>query len=267
MDNGDHVGIVYRLFTDDPSVDMEVTLDSAGDSLPYSLALPFTLPDSGATEWHFDTAGAIVEFDREQLPDAARHYVTTRRFIRMQTESLALSIATPDLPLWKFGGMFFAPTRQLDPAERSPVTLAWLANNYWEVNFLANQSGRTRYRFRLLPHAREAINASYTRALPYAVSPRIHAYRQLGPIRSTTESLLELRGEGVSLESVTKIGSHTLLTILNLCDTATMITISPGALKWTEAWQARMDGTPVTQLAGGRMALTPRGVHGVLLLT
>ena len=267
MENGDHVGIVYRLFTDDPSVDMEVTLDSAGDSLPYSLALPFTLPDSGATQWHFDTAGAIVEFDREQLPDAARHYVTTRRFIRMQTESLALSIATPDVPLWKFGGMFFAPTSQLDPAERSPVALAWLANNYWEVNFLANQSGRTRYRLRLLPHVREAIDASYTRALPYAVSPRVHAYRQLGPIRSTTESLFELRGDGVSLESVTKIGSHTLLTILNLRDTVTMITISPGALEWIEAWQARMDGTPVTQLTGGRMALTPRGVHGVLLLT
>ncbi|RYG23031.1 hypothetical protein EON82_15275, partial [bacterium] len=36
MGNGDRVTVTYRLFAGDPSVDLEVTLDSAGDARPYS---------------------------------------------------------------------------------------------------------------------------------------------------------------------------------------------------------------------------------------
>lgn len=166
MDNGDRVTVTYRLFANDPTADIEAILDSAGDPKPYSLALPFTLPEAGQTTWHFDTAGALVEFDKEQLPDACRHYVTARRFVRMQTDDAAFSVATPDLPLWKFGGMFFAPTSQLQAEDRKPAMLAWLSNNYWEVNFLANQTGQTRYRFRLIPHALEPVAESYIRPSP-----------------------------------------------------------------------------------------------------
>ena len=268
MDNGDRVTVLYRLFADASMVDVDVVLDSAGDPEPYSLALPFTLPVQGDTTWHFDTAGALVEFDREQLPNAARHYVTTGRFVRMQTEGAALSIATPDLPLWKFGGMFFAPTDQLDPAARRPAMLAWLANNYWEVNFLANQTGQSRFRFRLLPHRSEPVEASFTRALPYAVPPRLHAYREMGPVRSTSGSLLQVEGDGLSLESVASDGADTILTLLNLRNGLNEATIRPGVLPWQEAYTASLDGTPqahLSKLADGawKLKLPPRALQCV----
>ena len=270
MDNGDEVEIVYRLFADDPSVDMEVTLTSAGDARPYSLALPFVLPEAQGRAWHFDTAGAVVEFDREQLPNAARHFVTARRFVRAATERSALSIATPDLPLWMFGGMFFAPSDALKPEARRAVAVAWLANNYWEVNFVANQTGRTRYRLRLLPHAPEPIGASVLRALPYAVAPRVHAYRGLGELQSAAGSLLRIEGEGAVLEALTRQDGDAVLAFENLLSTPNSIVLYPAAGSWSGACYARLDGTPMAVLgqtpeAGWKVDLAPRAVIGVRL--
>jgi hypothetical protein len=60
------------------------------------------------------------------LPETARHYVMARRFVGTQTSASTLTIATPDLPLWKFGGMFFASSRELNPADAAPH--AWLGS-------------------------------------------------------------------------------------------------------------------------------------------
>jgi len=249
MENGGRVTVVYRLFADDPTVDIETILDSAGDSKPYSLALPFTLPEAGQTTWHFDTAGALVEFDKEQLPDACRHYVTARRFVRMQTGDAAFSIATPDLPLWKFGGMFFAPTSQLNPEDRKPAMLAWLSNNYWEVNFLANQTGQTRYRFRLIPHLPEPVADSYLRALPHAFPPRLHAYRELGPFSRTEGSLFHLEGDGVLLESIWREEGDMIVTLSNLRENPTVAILRPETLTWERMSYATMDGNPGIDIA------------------
>lgn len=270
MENGDRVTVDYSLFADDPSVDVEVILESGGDAKPYSLALPFTLPEVGPTTWHFDTAGAVVEFDREQLPDSARHYVTARRFVRMETEATALSVATPDLPLWKFGGMFFAPTNQLNPADRRPTMLAWLANNYWEVNFLANQTGQSRFRFRLLPHSPEPVSASYARALPHTAPPRLHGYRELGPTLNEQEQLFKLDGEGFVMESVVRRPDETVLVLMNLLEKSSEVSIQEGVLRWQTVFTATLDGTPQEELTrtpegGWRVEIPARGMVGVIL--
>lgn len=270
MENGDRVGVTYRLFADDPSVDVEVVIDSAGDDRPYSLALPFVLPEAGETTWHFDTAGALVEFDREQLPDVAQHYVTAGSFVRMQTETATLSVATPDLPLWKFGGMFFAPTNQLDRSARQATMLAWLANNYWEVNFLANQTGRTVTRYRLLPHAPEPAAASYFRARPYTFPLRVHAYREMGPVHQADGVLLDIAGEGVDLTSIDKVEEGVRLVLENVRSEAVEVTLAPAALSWTGASLAKLDGTPIQPLSRSEsgvwaVAVPPRAVVGVVL--
>lgn len=269
MANGDLVEVVYRLFSAEPTVDLEVILTSSGTAKPSSLALPFVLPQAGLTTWHFDTAGAVVEFDREQLPNACQHYVTAHNFVRMQTEEEALSISTPDLPLWMFGGMFFAPTSQLDPADRRPVTLAWLSNSYWEVNFRANQNGQTRYRMRLIPHKPEPIADSVCRAMPYSTPPVVHACRSVGNHLHIGQSLMTLEGQGVSLESFSKKDGSALLILQNLADAPVVVTLSPGVCQWSRAFKARMDGSPVRLLPSTEDAwqveLAGRETAGVLL--
>lgn len=236
LENGDRLEVIYRLFPGEASVDIEAILDSSGDEQPYSLVLPFVLPEAGETNWHFDTAGALVEFDREQLPNAARHYVTARRFVRMQTQEAGLTISSPDLPLWKFGGMFFDQSSGLTPSARRSVTLAWLSNNYWEVNFLANQSGRTMYRFRLFPHRPEPVANSYERVLPHAVPPRLHAFRELGPVQKNGGELLNIEGEHVQLESITHDKDSVSLTLMNLLEAPNIVRLVPGELTWSGAF-------------------------------
>jgi alpha-mannosidase len=270
MTNGDRVAMLYRLFAEEGTVDVEAILDSTGDARPYSIVVPFTLPESGDTVWHFDTAGAVVEFDREQLPNACRHFVTTRRFVRMQTANRGLTVATPDLPLWKFGGNYFAPSDHLSAFDRRPVMLAWLANNYWEVNFLANQSGRSRSRFRLIPHAPEEIDISYARALPYAVPASLHAYREMGAIKQTTDSLLKIEGAGVILDSITHDATGILATFLNLRQEPTEAILHPAASAWTTANLTTLAGTPKSNLAqtptgGFRLPLPARALVAVRL--
>jgi hypothetical protein len=266
IENGDGVTVVYRLFANDPTVDVEATLDSVGDPTPYSLGLPFNLPDTGEKTWHFDTAGALVEFDREQLPNAARHYVTTRRFVRLQTAEAALSIATPDLPLWKFGAMEVAHSMHLDASRRESSLIAWLANNYWEVNFHANQTGRTVYRFRLMPHTPESVADSYLRALPYAVPPRLHAYRELGPVLRTEDSWLSIEGDGVVLESVVRQEGGVLLTLANVREEKVTVTLSHPT--WSGLAWAGLDGTKGEPIVGEpgkwQIELPARAVRAVL---
>jgi hypothetical protein len=270
MDNGDVVEAVYRLFAADPTVDLGIALHSAGDHRPYSLVFPFTLPGSGETSWHFDTAGALVKFDEEQLPNACRHYITARRFVRMATNAAALTIATPDLPLWKFGGMFFEPSDKLDPSLRRPVSFAWLANNYWETNFLANQFGLTSYRFRLIPTPPQPVEFSYRAALPYAVAPRLHAYRGAGPVRRTEESLFHVDGDGVLLDAISTRGPDLFLTVSNLRSELNVIQLIARSLTWDNASVASLDGTPVRRLEPAanratRVTLDPRQTIGLLL--
>lgn len=262
--NDDRLEVVYRLFPGEASLDVEAILGSAGDDKPYSLALPFVLPGGGETAWHFDTAGALVEFDREQLPNAARHYVTARRFVRMATETQGLTISTPDLPLWKFGGMFFTQSSELDAAARRPVTLAWLSNNYWEVNFLANQSGRTTYRFRLFPHGPEPVADSYMRVLPHAVPPRLHAFRESGPVQKTGGELLRIEGEHVLLDSITHEKGSVLLTLMNLAETPNRVRLAPGELTWKHVFLARLDGEILEEVSE-EIELAPRAIVAVKL--
>lgn len=269
MANGDRVEVLYRLFAGDPSVDLAVTLQSVGRAEPYSLALPFVLPSDEARAWHFDTAGAVVEFDREQLPNAARHYVTARRFVRMQSGESALSVATPDLPLWMFCGMNMAPSTMLSADDRQSVMLAWLANNYWEVNFLANQVGSTRYHMRLIPHRAEPVGDSMARALPHCVPPKVHAYRGMGPQQKQSEALLEVIGNQVNVDALRPDGDSLVFACENTSTEPNTVEIRPSVRAFSRASRARLDGTGIVPLqateGGFQLQLAPRELVGVRL--
>ena len=245
MENGDKVTAIYRLFAGEPTVDLEVVLTSAGDAKPYSLGLPFVSCFDGSSSWHFDTAGAVVEFDREQLPNACRHYVTSQHFVRHQGRKKGLTIASQNLALWRFGGLSMNYSANLDLSKMRPITMAWLSNNYWEVNFLANQKGETRYRMTLIPHQAEEVGSSVTRALPYSVDPAIFAYRDRGTAKCESGGLLKFTGSDCKLESVSRLGSDLVLVVQNLNQEESVLTLSPDVVKWERSSLARLDGTPL----------------------
>jgi alpha-mannosidase len=206
---------------------------------------------------HFETAGAIVELDREQLPNTSRHYLTTQRFIRLQDGQKGLTVACPDTPLWQVGGFTFGRHDQGKVERTEAMLLAWLCNNYWDTNFQADQAGQFRQRFRLIPHAAQGLETSIQSALPYAVSPQLHWYKDRGPSQHASAQLLKLELNGVMLTGLEQSENEVTLGLLNPTETTKNIVIQPGWLRFHAAQRLDLAGNPgsALTLANGQLQL------------
>ncbi|WP_425148620.1 hypothetical protein [Deinococcus sp.] len=174
--NGEYGSVTYRVHPGEAALHLSVKLHLEPLATPRStyLHLPFSLSDSART--HFETAGALVEFDREQLPGSSRHYVTALDWLRMQDDEAGVSVAAPDAPLWQIGGYTFGRFDGEKPAPFAATLNAWLTNNYWDTNFQADQAGDLRFDFTLLLHAAEDLSISAVRAAPHSQPPELHPF-------------------------------------------------------------------------------------------
>jgi alpha-mannosidase len=99
----------------------------------------------------FDAGGQAVRPEEDQLPGVCRDYFTVQTWVDLEGAEGGVTVATPDTPLWQFGGFSFAANRARFALER-PLLLAWVTNNYWHTNFRASQPGRVFARFWLRPY-------------------------------------------------------------------------------------------------------------------
>ncbi|HVX80460.1 MAG TPA: hypothetical protein VHB23_03715 [Devosiaceae bacterium] len=264
LPNGDKLRVTYRLVPGDAAVELEVVLDKQPIAAPHALYLP--LPTSFDAGWdcHFETGGAAVRLDDEQLPYASRHYITAQRWIRIADGARELAVACPDAPLWQVGGFTYG--RFQDPDGRvtreNPTLLAWLTNNYWMTNFQADQGGETRFTFSLLPGPRQSLAASAQKAVTYARPPVAHVYAGRGPVRREAGSLLALDLGSLLLTRVEREGNTIGLTVLNAEDAPVPARIGAGLLTPLSATRTGLGGEPIEPLPldGGavRAAIAPR---------
>ena len=269
MSNGDQISNHFRLFVNEPSLELETVVQKVALSEPHSLYLTLPLQMETSAVCHFETAGAVVELDREQLPNTSRHYLTTQRFIRLQDMQKGFTVACPDTPLWQVGGFTFGRHNQGQVERSETMLLAWLCNNYWDTNFQADQSGQFRQRFRLIPHRAENLETSIQRVLPYAVSPQLHWYKVRGPSQHNTAQLLNLELNGVMLTKLEQNNQGVTLHLLNPSDTSKQIVIRDGWLKFHTARRVDLAGNPGEALSISnttvQLELAPRAWTGVLL--
>jgi len=258
MASGDKVVTCYRLFPDEPSLELEVRVDKAALRDPHALYLSLPLDLGGEPSCHFETAGAVVELDREQLPYASRHFLTTQRWLRLQGEERGITVACPDAPLWQVGGFTFGRHREGKVDRTESLLAAWLTNNYWDTNFQADQSGPIRFRFRLLPHLSRPLEQSIREVLPFVVPPSLHLYRSHGPRKYTQAHLLELDMGGALVTGMVgdDMGGVSLY-LLNPTDDLLSVTIGPGVVTPRAAWHMNLAGNlgdPI-MCVEGRVAL------------
>jgi hypothetical protein len=261
--NGDKVDVHYRLVLDDAAVEVEAVVKKQPLDDPHSIYLPLPVALGGKWNSHFETGGAAVELDDEQLPYSSRHYITTQRWIRIADDKKELMVATPDAPLWQVGGYTYG--RFGDPDGRversSPVLLAWLTNNYWMTNFQADQAGLLRFRFHLVPHAARPLGESIKAALPYAQPLAAHLYAERGPAKAASASLLRTELGTLILTRLEPDGDGVALTLLNPDDQAVEAKIDSGSLKISRAVRTSLSGEPVETLStdgGVKVSVSPR---------
>src|SRR5690606_1980550 len=85
-------------------VEVEAVVHKQPLGNPHSIYLPLPVALGGEWHSHFETGGAAVKLDDEQLPYSSRHYITTQRWIRIADAKSELTVACPDAPLWQVGG-------------------------------------------------------------------------------------------------------------------------------------------------------------------
>ena len=131
----------------DPVIGLEVNMEIAPDPSPQ--AIFFAFPQCLSADWKaaFDTAGALVRVDDDQLPGACRNWITSEMFAAMWDDRAGVALFAPEAPTVQFGDFHFGRPLDLLPRPRDPMLLAWPANNYWDTNTPRVQSGRIHLRY------------------------------------------------------------------------------------------------------------------------
>ncbi len=134
----------------DPVIRMEVAMELLPDASPQAVYFAFPLALDAGWQALFDTAGAVVRVDDDQMPGACRNWVTTETLAAMGDANGGVALFTPDAPLVQFGDFHFARPLDVLPRPERPLLLAWPVNNYWDTNFPRVQAGRIHLRYGLL---------------------------------------------------------------------------------------------------------------------
>ena len=233
LHGGDKVTVIYRLVPDDPALELIALVDKAPVAAPHAIYLP--LPTALGDLWRcdFETGGAVVRLDNEQLPYASRHYITTQRWIRIADDTHEVCVACPDAPLWQVGGFTFGRHRDPDGrvARDRPMLLAWLTNNYWMTNFQADQGGLIRFRFSIMPGATRALGASIREALARARPLVAHVYAGRGSVQAETSTLIESDLGPLMLTAMEPADGGFALTLLNPEDAECQATVRSGSFQ------------------------------------
>ncbi|BDZ45700.1 hypothetical protein [Naasia aerilata] len=142
-----------RLYRDSDLIDLDVDLVKPEVFAPESIfvAFPFALSEP---RFLLETAGAVYEADREQLPDTSKDWYSIQSAVGVRGNEGGVLWGSLDAPLVQVGGFHTGQwARELD-APAGHIN-SWLMNNLHFTNFQARQDGTWHYRYRFRPAAPE----------------------------------------------------------------------------------------------------------------
>lgn len=145
------VCVQFILYEEQPWIDLIFDIEKTPIPEPESvyIAFPLALKDPQA---HYDTTGAIVQAEQEQLPYACRDFFYVQSWVDVSDQQRGLTLIMPDAPMVHIGGFTnhkYLKHLQLD----QPLLLSWVMNNHWCTAYPTMQQGWTRFTYRLLPHS------------------------------------------------------------------------------------------------------------------
>ena len=251
FESGDKVTVVWRLIGDEAALHVDAIVEKVAEAAPHGIYLPLPVMLGETWRCDYETAGANVRLDDEQLPFASRHYITTQRYIRIADGVGELTVATPDAPLWQVGGFTFGRWKEPDGGvdRAAPALIAWLTNNYWSTNFQADQSGRLTFRFTLIPHAARPVGEAIRDALGHAQPLAAHVYAGRGPVAAEKGSLLEIEAGPALLAEIEADGDGVALVLLNPEDRPIEVALGSGSVSIARARRTTLAGDAIEDFA------------------
>jgi len=120
---------------------LDITIHKEDIRTPESIYFVFPLNLNQDWKAHFDTCGAHVELDEEQLPKSSRGWQTVESYASIYNDEKGVALFCPDAPMVQFGNFNFGRKYFSIERNQSPLLLAWPLNNYWDTNFSSSQPG------------------------------------------------------------------------------------------------------------------------------
>jgi hypothetical protein len=157
------------LYEDAPWIDLIYDIDKLAVTEPESVYVTFPLALAQPAAF-YDTSGAVVQAEVEQLPYACRDFYFIQRWAALNDGSRGATLISPDAALVHFGGFTnhqYRPRLEMG----QPNLVSWLMNNHWMTAYPVSQQGWTRYTYRLILHTGPFDRAAAARAAAEFCTP------------------------------------------------------------------------------------------------
>lgn len=144
------LSVTYTLYEQEPWIDLTYEIDKSPQMMLESLYIAFPADLPGA-QLHYESGGAVVQAEKDQLPNACRDYYSVQNWADLSNCARGMAVAMPDTPLIMWGGLTVGAFAEHHEGAQ-PVLLSWVMNNLWHTNFKASQEGPLVIHYRIYPH-------------------------------------------------------------------------------------------------------------------
>ena len=215
--NNDQFKINYKLFTNTSSIKINIEIMKKADSNPHALYFPLTINTGRNTKCHFETAGAILQLDKDHLPFSCKHFVTVQNWISYHGSGGGVTVSSKDCPLWQIGGLNFGKFDKNNKVERKyKMISAWLYNNYWNTNFLADESKLIKFEFVINFEKQKDLLMRIKDIMPHIYEPVVHNYQDRGASKKRNNiKMLNILTKNIYLTDVKKQNKKSYLYLMN----------------------------------------------------
>ena len=242
MKNNDKIKIEYKLFTDSCNLKINVEIMKQPDADPHSLYLPMPINTGQNPKFHSETAGATVELDRENLPFSNKHFVTTQNWVSYHGQEGGVTIATKDCPLWLVGGLNYGKFNKEHVVERKHKMITpWLYNNYWNTNFLANESGRIKFEFTINFEKTSDLLTRVQNIMPYIHEPITHDYIDRGKDKVDKIKFFNITSKNLYITDASREKNISRLYILNYSSSNEKMKLSPNFINFKKVYEENLN--------------------------
>lgn len=132
-----------RLFHHTSRLELEYRVRWLRTTAPIGLYAAF--PFAGPGRFRYDLGAACVDPEHDLLPGTSSDWHAVQNALSLDG-ARGVRFGSRDTLLWQLGGLHlgrFQPTAKVE----APHAYAWLLNNYWVTNFLADPDGELRWTF------------------------------------------------------------------------------------------------------------------------
>lgn len=192
--------VEIRLFHQQKRIELHYRVRKRSSTAPEALYAAFPFARAGG-RFTYDLGGTFADPERDLLPGTSSDWHAAQGAVALQDDEVSVLFGSRENLLWQFGGLNVGRFRPTAMVER-PHAFAWLANNYWVTNFLADQDGELRWSFALMSRRPHDENVSREWALAEATPVLCRVLPALGGQSRGLEPALAIGDPGIQIASL-----------------------------------------------------------------